>query len=433
MEELSHAIYRSFEKKDIQYCLLRDSNQIDPATHLMELDILVNPNHLRRLEEVLLNSGFVHLPDWGFSPHHFYLIYDKPSDRWIKFDVVTRVAFGRPYGIYRTTLGEACLGHRKQEGNTYLPATEDEFITLLLHSVLDKGFFSPARLQRLQLLRKTVKNEEYLTRLLASYWLPEMTWSRFTEMIDGEGWEALLTDRLDIEYQLARRDFLGTFVRRFGYRILRKLNRWVNPERLPALTIALMAPDGAGKSTLVEKIRQSFYFPVSSVYMGLYQKPTRKASNPLKEFLTPVRRLFKLWTQALVLRYYQLRQRITVCDRYPYEALLSAHKQLNFFKKGYRWLLAHACPAPDLVLFLDAPGEVLYARKGEHSPAFLEEQRRSYLELLSSVPQTVVVDATQEAEAVRIKATQLIWEKYIDHLRMRKLNKAQEQLPSRAR
>ena len=81
-----------------------------------------------------------------------------------------------------------------------------------------------------------------------------------------------------------------------------------------------------------------------------------------------------------------------------------------------RWALAHACPAPDLILFLDAPGEVLYARKGEHSPAFLEEQRQGYLQLKQELPQMQVVNVDRDPDYVRREVTSIIWRSYAQNL-----------------
>lgn len=80
-------------------------------------------------------------------------------------------------------------------------------------------------------------------------------------------------------------------------------------------------------------------------------------------------------------------------------------------------MLVAIAPKPDLVVFLDAPGEVLYARKGEHSPSILEQQRQHYLGLQQHLPQMVVVDATNNADQVRRTVTSLIWQWYAKHLR----------------
>ena len=76
-----------------------------------------------------------------------------------------------------------------------------------------------------------------------------------------------------------------------------------------------------------------------------------------------------------------------------------------------QWLLERACPAPDLVLLLDAPGETLFARKKEHSPARLEEQRQGFLALRDRLPNLVVLDASRDPDDVRRQALAAIWKR----------------------
>ena len=68
-----------------------------------------------------------------------------------------------------------------------------------------------------------------------------------------------------------------------------------------------------------------------------------------------------------------------IVDRHTYDELLPPRQHLSRFKQWRRWLLAHACLAPDLVLLLDAPGDVLFARKGEYNGAVMEEHGRDEL------------------------------------------------------
>jgi hypothetical protein len=64
------------------------------------------------------------------------------------------------------------------------------------------------------------------------------------------------------------------------------------------------------------------------------------------------------------------------------------------------------------VFVLDAPGEVLHARKGEHTPEKLEEQRQRYLALGSRLPQSVVVDVTRDFGLVRREVVGRIWRRW---------------------
>lgn len=414
MHELLLAVFKNMAKENIRYCLLRDYDQLDQFANGGEVDLLVQRNQLKPLRDLLTQLGFVGLPGWGHAPHHFYVAYDENSDSWLKLDVVTEVAYGKPIQALRTTLAGVCLGNRRRTGPIFVPSPEDELVTLLLHCVLDKGYFRPARRRRLQALRHQVTKERYLSALLVSFWLPAMTWSRLAALIDSGNWAALLAERKLVAARLAGRDRLGTLGRQARNRVLRKLNRWINAQRPRSITVALLAPDGAGKSTLAAAIRHSFYFPVRSIYMGLYQQGTgRSTLLRLPPGLSFAGRLIRQWSRYLTARYHQARGRLVIFDRYTYDTLLPPRAHLGRLRRWRRWLLAHACPAPDLVLMLDAPGEVLYARKGEHSVAFLEQQRRSYLKLQPDLPQMVIIDAARDAEQVRREALSLIWRGYL--------------------
>jgi thymidylate kinase len=123
-------------------------------------------------------------------------------------------------------------------------------------------------------------------------------------------------------------------------------------------------------------------------------------------------RLLTQWSRWLSARYHQARGRLVVFDRYTYDALLPPRRPTSRLGRVRRWVLGHACPHPDLVVMLDAPGEVLHERKGELSPAVLEEERVRYLELRRRLPKMVVIDATQDPDHVRRELVSLIWQSY---------------------
>ena len=408
-------LFQTLEQANIRYCLMRDADRLDQLLGHVEIDLLVEKSQFTQLYGSLSRLGFLSLPNWGYAPHVFFIAYDRQSDSWIKLDVVTEVVFGKPIHVLRTRLAENCLQHRRQYGPVFGLAVEDELVTLLLHCVLDKSHFEPVLSQRLKALSHQVTEVPYLSTLLTTYWSPTMTWPEVAALIEAKNWDALLAERGTVAAYIARRDRLGVLVRRIAYRALRKLNRGAGLLRPQALTVALLAPDGAGKSTLAKGVQTSFYFPVQSVYMGLYQKGTRAVRRQIPG-LGFVSQLITQWWRYLAARYHQAHGRLVIFDRYTFDALLPPPRRLGWLGRFRRWSLAHACPAPDLVLVLDAPGEVLYARKGEHSVAFLEQQRRRYLELQSHLPQTIVVDATRDAEDVRREALAVIWGRYLSRL-----------------
>lgn len=413
MATLFLSTFQQLEQAEIRYCLMRDGDQIATLDEQQEVDLLVAHDQFQQLQRLLIRLGFVALPSWGHAPHHFFVLYDEMGDQWLKLDVVTEVAYGHPYHIMYTDLATDCLKKRQWRDGIFVPTAECEVITLLLHCVLDKGYFAPHRRQRLQTLCNEVRDEPYLTKLVQRFWQPTMTWPEVVAFIHSENWDGLLAMRQRVSQHLAKNQQLILAARKIKQRSFRKLNNWWHARRPRSITVAILAPDGAGKSTLVAGIQQSFYFPVYTTYMGLYQKNSAKKATTKAPGIGFLSRLAMQWQRYGKARYQQVRRKLVIFDRYTYDALLPARTPLSRLQQWRRWLLAHACPAPDLVIFLDAPGEMLYARKGEHSASILEEQRQFYLSLRSRLPQMVVIDATQNADLVRRRVTAQIWRSYL--------------------
>jgi hypothetical protein len=161
---------------------------------------------------------------------------------------------------------------------------------------------------------------------------------------------------------------------------------------------------------VIAGIRRSFYFPSRSVYMGLYPG----VSDQRRRRIPGIRlasRVVTAWIRYLTGRCHRMRRRLVLFDRYTYDALLSPPPR--GLAHARRWLLAHTCPPPDLVVVLDASGELLYRRKHEHSVSWLDARRRDYLSLQTAVPRFAVVDATRDRDEVRRTVTGLIWQLYL--------------------
>ena len=124
-------------------------------------------------------------------------------------------------------------------------------------------------------------------------------------------------------------------------------------------------------------------------------------------------RISEEWFRQALAWYYLIRGNIVVFDRhfyadyYAYDvAQNNNHKTLRMRIHG--WMLEHLYPKPDLVIFLDAPADVLFARKGEGTLAALEHRRQEYLQMRFVVPHFVVVDASRRQDEVALAVTEVI-------------------------
>ena len=172
------------------------------------------------------------------------------------------------------------------------------------------------------------------------------------------------------------------------------------------VTVALLAPDGAGKSTLARDLASDPSLRVWTVYMGLYPRTARRFAVPGVGFCI---RVASQWRHYLLARWRRARGVIVVFDRYPYDARLRPRQSGGRLDRLRRWLLGHVLPPPDLTILLDAPAEVLHARKDEQDIAELHRQRAEYLRLAGRLPcRTIVIDAARGEPEIRREVTELI-------------------------
>jgi thymidylate kinase len=107
-------------------------------------------------------------------------------------------------------------------------------------------------------------------------------------------------------------------------------------------------------------------------------------------------------------RWHRARGRIVLLDRFTYDALLPSD-DLDRRGKITTALVRRLGAEPDLVLVLDAPAEVMFARKGEQTVEELDRRRRTYLEVSARHPAAAVIDAARPAEDVLGEAQRALW------------------------
>ena len=226
-------------------------------------------------------------------------------------------------------------------------------------------------------------------------------------------------------------------------------------------TVALIGPDGAGKTMVCKQIKDKLPLPTKYVYMGVGHRsanvtlpttwclvmirkmrgkePTlggrpqcqrfrqwpkgriRKATAALKSCFGLINQLSEEWLRQLIVWCHQIRGNIVLLDRHicveyandlenDIQGAPLRHRIHSFF-------LQRVYPKPDLVVYLDAPAEILYARKREGTLESLDRMRKQYVQLRNVVRNFTIVDASQPQQDVVRDVCMHVWTFYKNQVR----------------
>ncbi len=400
------AAFAGFDRQAIRWCLLRPVHE--PGSPRGDIDILVGRGQLDDACRIAHAADFVTVP--GVSHGRNLLQFDADAAEWLWLHMVDELSFGRKYRL-RTNVEDALLARSRAVDCTRRLTPSDEFWATWLHCELDKRRISEHHRPALQALARSSANEGPLADLVRTVCPADVTPERVLEYAAQGDWQALERLAAPLASEWEARGAIrpeAPWPRRVRGAVAYRARGW----HRRGISVALLGPDGAGKTTLADAIGREFVFPVQRVYMGLTGGALQRLLRVKVPGVALVGRVLVLWARYLRARWHQARGRLVVFDRYIYDAAVPTPQPLSPGQRISRWVAGHACPQPDLVLVLSAPGEVMFARKHAYSADMLESWRHHFLALRRRFSNVVILDATKPPDAVCSDAIAQIWGRY---------------------
>jgi hypothetical protein len=396
--------FDALNEANISWALLRQPNL---RRYGGDIDLLVDPSDVSKLRRILEKHAFHAVPRWSESPNLLYARWCPDETRWLTLDILTELSFGHRLQ-FKSQAEHSALACTRLLGSTRLLAPEDAFWSLLLHCLLEKRSVSTHHARELTDLLPFADAADNVPRSLRldDAW----TIAALSDVAAGH-WTRLCERRIRFHRAGAahHRMLRCRHTAQHYARRLRAVLKSGTTGRAP--TVALLGPNGVGKTSTAYWLASEAPVPVFRCYLGLWSTPG-KPDGTVRRSCRILMRPGKVWVAVLRAEIARRAGRLVVFDRYPYDALLDvgAHHRI---KNLYLRFLGHTAPRPTVAILLDAPAEVAYARKPENPLAEAQEDRDAYLSLREKLKGDVhLVDAAGTFVDVRRAVGTLVWEAF---------------------
>lgn len=327
----------------------------------------------------------------------------------------------------RIVSGRHVLAARQRHGAFHVPSPAHQLAGYLATSII-KAKLDIARTERLSRLYQS--DPVGAAREIARLW-PDAEKALLLRALAENHWDDVVAVasqlRDDLITRLRQKDRRGQLAHAVR-KLADRLGRIVRPS---GLSVVVLGPDGAGKSSVTDAVGGYDLLPIfdRSVCWGFAPplhrliRPNQGASS--QPHALPARSLVGSLIKAgywLVFSFLshprthliKARNGLVLYDRHFVDILVDAKR---YRYNGPAWVLRaiwSVIPKPDLIVFLNAPAETIYKRKRELPVEEIARQLADYRKIVAALPNGAILDTNRPLADVVDALNRLILVRYLN-------------------
>jgi thymidylate kinase len=416
-------IFETLDRTGIPYCVLHGYESY-PRQVMSDVDCMVSanvrPDQLAALFHKIRTTRTG--ADLVYCRGYYFVFAGRNADRSPCF-IVLDLSVDYEIGGLKFYSGREVIESRHRHDQFWVPATDLEFCGYLIRKI-GKRRLTDEQGRRLSALY--AQDPAGCQQQIARVWGAGNTALIASAASSGD-WGRVRPLLPALRVGMRRRAryrhpwyAIGCWARRVGRRV--RSVCWPDG----GLTVVFLGPDGAGKSSVIKVVPQALAgaFNRTTCYgfaPGILRRlrppdgPNTQphAAPPRAPIISVMRALcywfvYYLFCHRVTLRLHLAHSTLVLHDRHLVDALVDPKR---YRYSGPMWLLSLIwwfVPRPDLIILLDAPPEVLQARKQEVPFEESARQREAYRSLVESMANGHVIDAARPLEQVVRDVNELI-------------------------
>jgi thymidylate kinase len=429
------AVFDALNQSEIKWLVLRNYEGLPEVNRSKDIDLGLEKENMTRAENIITETLLVHRFDRLYKEDFQYVrcltFFNVGEDRVlsIKVDLLDGFVWR---GAQLFEFGQL-YSSRVPNKVFFVPDPVDDGVMLWMKPLLTGGFVKTRYVDDIQRVSSSYP-EQFRERML----------STFGQTLTDEVWPLIqqgrLAETIPYQHRLAWTAWLRAVFHSPIKTLIFSLSHLISEivrraSRKPASLISVAGPDGVGKTTFInllkqelarilvkdpESIQVTHFRPnilpnIKQLFSG------RKYDASTEEFTKPHRatpasppsslvRLTYYWLDYL-LGYWLVNRRkctrgmVMIFDRYFYDFIVDPRRSRINLPTWVRKLFLHLTPQPDLVFFLVCDADTVYARKQELSQEEIARQLCEYRKLGAAYPKRFVcLDANLNTDEVVRKA-----------------------------